>query len=159
MKNLRTSVLCACMILFSLCAVAQDQKIPINEQDHNKPHLFDHLPPKISFNPESLISLGNKQTGSIININLSADAKTTVAFEGKLISSGSSGNGNTQSLVIKSTNYPGATFSMSKVTNSDGTITYTGRLMSFKHGDLYVIQQINGQYELVKKNFYDLVNE
>ncbi|NOT49799.1 MAG: hypothetical protein HOP10_00805 [Chitinophagaceae bacterium] len=159
MKNLRTSVLCACMILFSLCTVAQDQKIPINEQDKNKPHLFDHLPAKISFDPASFIGLGNKQTGSIISTDLSADAKTTVMFEGKLVSSGSNENGNTQSIVVKSTNYPGATFSMSKVIKSDGTTTYSGRLMSFKHGDLYILQQTNGQYELIKKNFYDLVNE
>ncbi len=156
MKNLRTSVLCTCMILISFCAVAQDQKIPINNPDMNKPHLFDNLPAKISFNPETFIGLGSKQKGSTISTNLSTDA--TVVFEGKLVSS-SNDNGNTQKIVIRSTNYPGATFSMSKVVKSDGTIIYTGRLLSFKHGDAFVLQKNNGQYELVKKNFYDLVNE
>lgn len=158
MKNLRTSLLCACMIAFGFCASAQDQKIPINNPDMNKPHLFDNLPAKISFNPEVFIGLGDQQKGSTISTDLSKDAATTYTFEGKLVSSASKGNG-TQSIVIRSTNYAGATFSLSKVTNSDGTVVYTGRLMSFKHGDLFVLQQTNGQYELVKKNFYDLVNE
>jgi hypothetical protein len=145
------------MILFSICALAQDQKIPINEPDYNKPHLFDNLPAKISFNPSNFMGLLNKQPGSIVSTSLSADA--SIVFEGKLVSSASDENGSLERMVIQSTNFPGATFSMSKVTNSDGTIRYIGRLISFKHGDVFVLQQTNGQYELVKKNFYDLVNE
>jgi|SRR5688572_3442355 len=157
MKNLRTSMLCACLILSSFIAVAQDQKIPINEPDHNRPHLFDNLPARISFDPETFIGLANKQAGTVISTSLSKDA--SIAFEGKLASSGSAEDGRIQSIVIQSTNFPGATFSMSRVVKTDGTVSYTGRLISFKHGDLFVLQQTNGQYELVKKNFYDLVNE
>lgn len=158
MKNLRTSLLCVCMIVVSLCAAAQDQKIPINNPDNNKPHLFDNLPARISFNPEAFISLGSQQKGSAISTDLSKDAATTILFEGKLVSAAAKESG-TQSIVVKSTNYPGATFSLSRSTKSDGSVVYTGRLMSFKHGDLFILQQTNGQYELVKKNFYDLVNE
>ena len=157
MKNLRTSVLCACLILSSFFAVAQDQKIPINNPDQNRPHLFDNLPARISFDPSSFMGLLNKQAGTAISTSLSKDA--IISFEGNLVSSGSQENGKIESIVIRSTNYPGATFSMSKVIREDGSVSYTGRLISFKHGDLFVLQQTNGQYELVKKNFYDLVNE
>jgi len=157
MKNLRTSVLCTCLILSSFFAVAQDQKIPINDPDQNRPRLFDNLPARISFDPASFMGLLNKQAGTAISTSLSKDAM--ISFEGNLVSSGSQEAGRIESIVIKSTNYIGATFSMSKVTREDGTVSYTGRLLSFKHGDLFVLQQTNGQYELVKKNFYDLVNE
>src|SRR5690242_11574710 len=157
MKNLRTSVLCTTMILFSICALAQDQKLPINEPDYNRPHLFDNLPSKIAFNPANFTGLLNKQAGSTISTSLSKDG--SIAFEGNLVSSGSQESGGIESLVIRSTNFPGATLCLSKVTRADGSVAYTGRLLSLKHGDLFILQQTNGQYELIKKNFYDLVNE
>jgi RecB family endonuclease NucS len=42
----------------------------------------------------------------------------------------------------------------------DGTVKYNGRLMTdFQHGDLFVLQQKDGGFALVKKNFYDVINE
>lgn len=157
MKNLRTPVLCACLMLCSLFSMSQVQKVPVNEPDYNRPKLFNNLPEKIPFNPESILSLQNKQTGANISISLSDEKQ--IPFDGTLLSFASLNEGKVQSIVIKSTNYNGATFSMSKVINENGSTTYTGRLMSFQHGDLYVLQQSEGRYMLVKKNFYDLVNE
>ncbi len=157
MKNLRAPVLCACFALISVCSFAQQQKAPINEPDYNKPHLFDNLPAKISFNPETFTSLTGKQAGNVVSISLSD--KVSIPFEGKMLSSVTKDNGRVQSIAIQSTNYNGATFYMSKVTGDDGTVRYNGRIISFTHGDLYILQKTNNQYELVKKNFYDLVNE
>lgn len=157
MKNLRILMLSACMMLCSLFTMAQEQKIPVNEPDYNRPKLFNNLPEKIPFNPDSFLGLQNKQAGTSISISLS-DAQS-IPFEGTLVSSVNQNNGQVQSIVIRSTNYNGATFSISKVTKDDGSIVYSGRLMSFRHGDLYVLQQLDGHYMLVKKNFYDLVNE
>jgi hypothetical protein len=64
-----------------------------------------------------------------------------------------------QSVVIRSTNFPGAALSFSKLTKEDGTISYVGRIISFQHGDAYEITMENGQYFFIKKGFYDLVNE
>ncbi len=157
MKNLRTYVLCTCMILLSVCAIAQDQKIPINEPDMNKPHLFDNLPDRIAFNPANFTGLLNKQTGAVISTSLSSDA--TLPFEGRLAAVVSKENGKLQSIVVQSSNFQGASLSITKILQPDGSYRYTGRLISFRHGDLFVLQQNNGQYELVKKNYYDLVNE
>ena len=157
MKNLRTYVLCTSMVLTSIFAVAQDQKIPVNEPDYNKPHLFDNLPTRIPFDPANFTGLISKQTGTAVSTSLSKDAM--IAFEGKITSQVSEENGRIEKLSIQSTNYPGATLNLSKITSADGTIRYIGRLISFQHGDLFILQQNNGQYELVKKNFYDLVNE
>ena len=157
MKNLRTPVLCACLILCSLFSMAQVQHPPINEPDYNKPKLFNNLPEKITVDPESFLSSMNKQAGTTISISLSVEK--TIPFEGTVLSSVSRNEGKVQTVIVRSTNYNGATFSMSKVIKEDGNIIYTGRLMSFQHGDLYVLQQSEGHYMLVKKNFNDLVNE
>jgi hypothetical protein len=41
----------------------------------------------------------------------------------------------------------------------DGTTKYTGRIISIRHGDLYQLIQEDAGWVLVKKNFYDLINE
>jgi hypothetical protein len=64
-----------------------------------------------------------------------------------------------QSVVVRSTNFPGAALSFSRITKEDGTFSYVGRIISFQHGDAYEISLENGQYFFVKKGFYDLVNE
>jgi hypothetical protein len=158
MKNLLTSVLCACITLCSLFSSAQDQKVIVNEPDYNKPRLFDNLPEVIPVSMENLNGLVNAKPGVSINTTLSSDAKTA-PFEGKVISSVSKYDDKVQTVVIRSTNYNGATLFISKVTSDDGTIKYNGRLMSFQHGDLFVLQPKDAGFVLVKKNYYDVINE
>ncbi len=158
MKNLRTYVLCACITLCSLFSAAQDQKVIVNEPNYNKPRLFDNLPEVIPVSIDNLNDLVNAKTGASINTTLSSDAKTA-PFEGKVVSSVSKYADKVQTVVIRSTNYNGATLFISKVVSDDGTIKYNGRLMSFQHGDLFVLQQKDAGFELVKKNYYDVINE
>ena len=158
MKNLRTTVICACMTLCSLYSAAQDQKVIVNEPNYNKPRLFDNLPEVIPVSIDNLNGLVNAKTGASINTSLSTDTKT-VPFTGNVVSSVSKYEDKVQTVVIKSTNYNGATLYISKVIAEDGSVKYNGRLMSFQHGDLYVLQQKDGGFVLVKKNFYDVINE
>ena len=157
MKNLRTYLLCAFMAMYSFYSHAQVQKIRINEPDYNKPRLFQGLPEIIPFNPDIFFGLLNKQPGSVISTSLSTDSQ--VPFEGRIASSSTAPDGRIQQIAIRSTNFAGATFSLSKVQTDDGIVKYNGILMSFQHGDLYVLQQAEGHFILVKKNYYDLVNE
>ena len=159
MKNLRIPVLCACITICSFFSAAQTQKFIINEPDYNKPRQFDNLPEVIPVSIDNLNSLVNSKTGVSINTIFSTDAKTA-PFEGQVVSSVSKYEDKVQTVLIKSTNYNGATLYISKVKTDDGTIKYNGRLMSgFQNGDLYVLQQKDGGFMLVKKNFFDLINE
>jgi hypothetical protein len=158
MKNLRTTVICVCITVCSLYSAAQDQKVIINEPNYNKPRLFDNLPEVIPVSIDNLNGLVNSKTGVSIKTTFSNDTKTA-SFEGNVVSVISKYDDKVQTVVIKSTNYNGATLYISKVITGDGTIKYNGRLMSFQHGDLYVLQQKEGGFVLVKKNFYDVVNE
>ncbi len=158
MKNLHIPVLCACITFCSLFSAAQNQQVIVNEPNYNKPRLFDNLPELIPVSIDNLNNLVHAKPGVSINTNLSSDAKTA-PFEGKVVSSVSKYDDKVQTVVIKSTNYIGASLYISKVTSEDGTIKYNGRLISFQHGDLYVLQQRDAGLVLVKKNYYDVINE
>ncbi len=157
MKNLRTPALFVWMILYSLFAPAQHQTIPLNEPDNNKPRLFNNLPDNIPVNINTLAGLLNAPVGSTISTNLASDMPFT--FEGQVVSAASKYGGSIRSVVIRSTNFNGARLTLSKITNEDGISSYTGRIISLQHGDLYVLQNRDGQFALVKKGFYDVVNE
>jgi hypothetical protein len=158
MKNLRTTVIFACITLCSLYASAQEPKFVLNEPNYNKPRLFDNLPAVIPVSIDNLNGLINSKPGVSINTTFSSDV-ISAPFQGNVVSSVSKYENKVQTVVIKSTNYNGATLYISKVITADGTIKYNGRLMSFQYGDLYVLQQKDGVFMLVKKNFYDAVNE
>ncbi len=159
MKNLRTSVLCACIALTSLGAFAQGttDPVPVNEPDYNKPKLFANLPDQVQLNTDDLASLFSNPVGSPAGIRLSDDAR--LRFEGVVVSSGSKYNNSIVSVVIRSSNFSGANLTISRVTLDDGATVYRGRILSLHNGDLYELQQREGRYYFVKRNFYDLVNE
>jgi hypothetical protein len=157
MKNLRTSLLCACIALGSYAASAQTETVPVNEPNYNKPKLFQGLPDNINISIDKLNALLNTSVGKSVSTDLSKDA--SFQFNGEVISTVSKYEGKVQSVVIRSANYEGANLTISKIINEDGSISYKGRLISFKNADLYELQEKNGQLTLVKRNYYDLVNE
>ena len=121
----------------------------------NRPSLFQNLPEKISCRINDLSALLDSEIGRNISFLFSG----TLSFEGVISSVASKFDNTLQSVVVRSTNFPGAALSFSKIKKEDGTFSYVGRILSFQHGDAYEINQENGQYFFVKKGFYDLVNE
>lgn len=158
MKNLRIHTVCVCLMLMSFCSFVQAQNAPpLNEPDYNKPRLFDNLPAKIPVNIDNVSSLFNNAIGANVDLGLS----DIVQFQlnGELISTTSKSNGRVQKVVIRSANYAGAAMTISKITKEDGSVLYHGRILSLKHGDLFELQKETEGYVLVKRNYYDLVNE
>ncbi len=139
------------------CLQSFSQLVPVNEPDYNKPKLFQALPSQVRVSMISLNSLFDQPTGQHVDINLSDSS--LFRFEGEISGVANKYDGRIRTVIIRSLNYPGASFTISKVTAASGLISYQGRIVSFGHGDLYQLQSINGNYVLVKKNFYDLVNE
>ena len=157
MKNLRTLAVCVCISLMSLSSFAQSNngQPPLNEPDYNRPRLFNNLPEKVPFNVNNVSSLFNVSIGAAVDLGLSE----TVPFimNGDVIATTSTDK--VQKLVIRSSNYAGANMTIIRITNDDGSVTYRGRIRSFKHGDFYELQKSTEGYVLVKKSFYDLINE
>jgi hypothetical protein len=152
MKILSAAVLCGCILLCNVAASAQTDP-PINQPDLNKPKLFNDLPDRIDCNLTNLVKLFDLQLGETATISLTAN----FSLIGTVVSTAN--NENAVSVVIRSTNRPGARMTFTKVTNADNTIKYIGRIMSLQHGDTYQIIAENNHYYFQKKGLYDLVNE
>lgn len=155
MKILKTGVIC---LFFSLCllrASAQEQKQAINQYDFNKPKLFKELPDRINIKVNDLDYLFGYEVGKSVSLPL---AKNFI-LEGAVVSKAEDVASNVKSIVIRSTNRIGATLALSRIINENNTLTYRGRIMSFKHGDAYEVVAENGSYFLIKKGLYDLYDE
>ena len=153
MKKLKASALGVLLTVCCLHSEAQDQKIPLNEPDHNKPKLFNHLPQKMTLKLSDVASVFNYTVGAAINVKLTDN----FLFQGTVVSK--SEDATVKSIVIKSANLQGATFTFSQTTKEDGSFNYVGRIMSRNNGDAYEIKAENGQYVLQKKNLYELIAE
>lgn len=143
--------------LSCMFAAAQHQTLPINQPDYNKPKLFSAMPDQMTANVNNLVALFSSPMGADVSLNLASDA--TFRFEGQVVSTASKYENTIQSVVIRSTNFSGATLTLSRITSADGIISYKGRIISLKNGDLYEIQSKGNQLLLVKKQTLELVNE
>jgi hypothetical protein len=135
---------------------AQEKSIPINEPNYNKPKLFQNLPDRIAVDASTLENLFTLDVNHAASINTAG-----IQIQGNVSSKNSISNDVTQSstIIIGLTNYPGANFTLTKTSRPDGTINYAGRIISFQHGDLFELQNQKGNWVLVKRNYYELINE
>ena len=155
MKNIVKGILCLSLFLIRINLNAQKPPVPVREPDMNRPSLFQNLPEKISCPVHDLSALLQSEVGNTVSFSFTKN----ITLQGIISSVVTKFENTLQSVVIRSTNFPGAAFSFSKITKEDGTVSYVGRIISFQHGDAYEITNENGQYYFVKKGFYDLVNE
>lgn len=170
MKNLSTAVLCLCFVLSAFISSGQNQKIPLNEPDYNKPKVFQNLPDSISIDAAILSDLFNLSKGQAV-VPSSSNRSSAANFQlrGEVVSKTDNAPANAlsksanlaaiSSMIVKLSDYTGANFTVSKIVAADGTVQYTGRIINFKSGDLFVLKNINGKLMLIKKDYYALVNE
>jgi hypothetical protein len=156
MKNLIATLLTACISFCGLATAAQAQptkKLPLNEPDYNRPKLFADLPDRIDFNPTDLLNLFELQPGQPVNVTIG----TGFIFAGDLISK--SIDNHSSSVVLLSTNRPGARLVFTRIKGENNSVKYLGRIISFKHGDCYEIASENDHYYFKKKSIYDVISE
>jgi hypothetical protein len=145
-------------MLLSCSTVLQAQNNPpLNEPDPNRPTLFDNLPDRIPVNISRITTLIGRSVGSTISMDMSDNM--SLRIDGEVVSSASNFENKLESVVIRSSNFNGAAFTISKITDKDGNVSYSGRIVSLKHGDLFELKNEEGNYTLIKRKFYDLVNE
>ncbi len=154
MRNLLLPGLCL-LLLFTCVTASAQHKIPVNEPDQNRPRLFTNLPDKIPVDISQLHALVNAENSRTVSFKL--DQLSSKSFDGQVVSR--SEDHNIRSVVIRSDNFNGATFTLSSSAQPNGTVKFTGRIISFRHADAYILQNNDDQYILIKKNFYDLINE
>ncbi len=145
-------------IIFCTISFAQD-RVVLREPDLKKPTLFTNLPDQIPVDISELKNLFSNTAAKGKEVNVRFIDKKLPGFNGKIISATSKYNNTLRSVVVSSTRFNGATLTLSLSTTTDGTVRYSGRIVSFKHGDLYVLENQNDQYFLIKKKYHELINE
>ncbi len=157
MNYLKLYGFCLSFIFCCTISFAQD-RVVLKELDHNKPTLFSNFPDKIPVDINELKNFFGNTAAKGKEINVGFIDKKLPGFNGKIISATSKYNNTLRSVVVSSTRFNGATLTISSTT-TDGTVRYSGRIVSFQHGDLYVLQKEEEKYFLIKKKFHELVNE
>lgn len=158
MNNLK--FLGICLVCSLVCIrVSAQTKGSFNSFDNtSKPKLFSQFPDRIAINATDLAALFAGAEGSS-SLSIQSADKKSFNFSGKLVPTASKYDSKIRTLIIRSSNFSGATLTLSSSTLPDGTVEYSGRIISFQHGDLLVLQKEKEEYYLIKKNFRDLVNE
>ncbi len=115
-------------------------------QTGSKPKQFSQFPDQITCSESMLAAIFSKPAGANISIPFSA----SFTFDGSVLNNVVKYS-NLQSAVIKSPAFNNSTFSISRITNNDHSITYVGRIINKEYADGYELrQQPTGQYQLTK---------
>lgn len=150
MKQLKYCVSCAFLLLFCAIVNAQD---PINEPDLRKPKLFADLPQKMELKVSSMEILFSKKVGAVVSMNITRE----FLLEGAVVSR--SEDANVKSVVISCTNRPGAIFTFTKTVTKEAGEKFIGRMVNRYSGDAFEIVKEKGSYVLIKKDYYEMINE
>ncbi|MBA2745876.1 MAG: hypothetical protein H0U44_06605 [Flavisolibacter sp.] len=153
MKTTKKGIL---VVLLHLCIfTAGAQNIPINEPDYNKSLLFADLPDVFELKVTEFESLLLQVVGSGMNFRLADN----FLLKGSVVSKSDPADKRVRSVIVKSSNWPGAVLTFTKIFGEDGTYQYMGRILSRENSDAYDLTIISGRYYFKKKHFYDLLNE
>ncbi|RYZ28340.1 MAG: hypothetical protein EOO10_09900 [Chitinophagaceae bacterium] len=155
MKMQRTAALVALLTTCYLQSPAQTKTPPINEPNYNKAKIFGDIPAKTDINITTLEGLFKYPVGESINTSIANGFR----FVGTVVSKSNPADRNVKSVVVKSTSRQKATLTFSKITNQDGSVRYTGRILSRDASDAMEIIKEGDKYVIVKKDYYDMINE
>jgi hypothetical protein len=155
MKMQRTAALIALLTACYLQLPAQVKAPPINEPNYNKAKVFGDIPDKADINLTNLEGLLKFPVGESVNTLVANGFR----FVGTVTSKSNPADRSVKSIVIKSTTRQHATLTFSKITNQDGSVRYTGRILSRDAGDALEIVKDGDRYVILKKGFYDMINE
>lgn len=145
-------------MLGTFCSSAQNgNPPPVHEPDYNRASLFQDKPATVSFAKEIFAPLFDAPVGRTVSVNFSDESG--FRFDGEVVSAVSKYNNAIQSVVVRSSNFPGARLAVSRITAEDGSVSFTGRIISLQHGDLYELKNNDNEFVLVKKKTNELLNE
>jgi hypothetical protein len=120
-------------------------KLPVHQSLPSKSPLFSKLPQKVSASKLHIDRLFSIADSGHIKIPL-ADNNL---FEGVVLEKVRK-NPNVVSMNVKLTNYDGAMLTVSKIVNDDQTVNYVGRIVSIKHGDVYMLTFEDNKFYFTK---------
>lgn len=110
-----------------------------------KPRLFSRLPEKFIIGKPKLEKLFTATTKRIAS---AADAE--FPFEGEILERVQK-NPNVVSVNIRLSNYDGAILNVSRIINSDLSVSYIGRAININSGDVLLLKNENGKFYFTKE--------
>jgi hypothetical protein len=132
MKKLYALAYTALLVIVASATHAQTPAV--NQAVAEKPLLFTSLPEKLECNLEEVDKLFMAEIDQKLVIRLNDRMQL---------------DGIVAEKVRRSSNYPNALFTISRIIQ-DGTIRYTGRIISKDNGDVMVVVKENGKYYFTK---------
>lgn len=147
------------LCLFCSFSLQAQEKAPLREPDYNKPKLFNNLPASMQVDKQDLLNIISVSTQKNQEIKLPLASGRVSPFTGKIAHVYSEDDQQLRTITIQSTNFNGAMLTLSSVTNTDGTVSFVGRIFSYQHGDAFELQEKNNQYFWIKKNLREMMTE
>jgi len=144
MKNLYTAGL-LCLLAFTAFTSYSQVEPPLNQPATDRPSLFASLPERFECNTEQLEKIFSLSPSQKISLKLNS----AFSIEGVLAEKFERSSHFT-TINIKLTNYSDALFNVSKTEDKSG-ISYTGRIVSIKHGDALLLKKENGKYFFLRQ--------
>ena len=122
------------------------------EKNEGKQTMFTYIAERTTAEVNLMQNLFASKVGESISVKftdkLQLNGQVTMAEQ----------ENNLQSITLRCTNFPGAIFTLSKVTEADGSVVYTGAILSNNHKDIISLEKnSNGNYAWVKKNLSELL--
>jgi hypothetical protein len=140
---------CMLLLLLIVSHGTQAQKTDL------RPKLFNGVENKISYPKVELEKIFTKMKGSRYQISLPGNFN----FNGTIVSSVQRYN-SLKSFLIRSDVLNGAIFAITKRTNEDNSVSYTGRIVNEKYSDGYELKiDAAGNYFLNKINMGELLQD
>ncbi len=145
-------------LLFAGLSLQASAQVPTNgaiASDQAKPFLFANLPDSVLLEEHRLHALLEHGMNAVVQVRFSPN----FYLQGKIVSTAQSMQPQQASVVLKSSNHPGAVFTLTSTRESGGKAIFTGRILSRAHADAYEVVQAHGRYYLIKRSHNDLVEE
>ncbi|MEO6314489.1 MAG: hypothetical protein ABIU63_10740 [Chitinophagaceae bacterium] len=135
----------AAIMLMAFTADGQSAP-PLNQHPVEKTFLFNQLPEKITVPVSALQSIFSVTVNSNIIVSLGTQLK----IEGSVIAKVAVTE-DQLSMNIRCTNYQNALLNISRITETDGSFSYIGRMVSLQHGDVLLLWEEKGQYSFIRQ--------
>lgn len=155
MKPLKTIALSALLFVCTWHVSAQEHPVPLNKTDYNKPKRFAGLPGKMPLRVKDMESLLLLPVGAKVN----ATVATNFPLTGIIVSKSGLLDQSVKTVVIKSSNYQGATFTFTRIAEENGSFSYSGRMLNREAGDAMEITKEGETYVVRKKASHEIISE
>jgi hypothetical protein len=144
------------MFFWTCCSFflsAQPMAYPASSQENfSKPSLFSRFPDKAECSMTSLRALFSNSTQVVLTLD------NEIVIRGEIINRVSQ-NLAVQSVNIRLTDFPGALCTVSRISLGDGSVRFSGRILSVRHKDAMLLLQDKGTYYFIKTTQHLVMTE